>query len=554
MSNVQKIACPKCGKLTAIDQFVANHMVCPKAYCGHYLVLSAQQRLGQLVDSGTFAEWDAELTTANPLDFPGYAEKLAKLSAQTGQASGVVTGIGQIAQQTAVIAVTDYTFMVGAMNSVVGEKLARAIDRATEQRQPIVLVCGSGGGAMMYEGIVSLMQMPIVVGALAAHTQAGLMSIGILTEASFGGVMASWASLTNITLAEPKAKIGFVGSRVVGGKMLEKAPRGFRTAEYQQRQGAIDAVVSRAQLKSTIAQLLRWAHQPAVLMSPGNLPEPVAIHRTDRYYLVSTAAGQGSLPIATVLGCARNPKRPRTLDYVYRIFTDFYELHGDRCNGDDGAIVGGLALLNGLPVVVIGHQKGEKITRNYGMAGPVGYRKALRLMDLAEQFKCPLFCFIDTPGADASAASESNGINFALAKCQERLFRLSVPVIAVIIGEGGSGGAVALGVANTVLMLEWATYSVITPDKAAAILWKDESLGLKAAELLKITADDAHRLGVVDGIVNEPRMGAHEAPDLAASLLKEELLTAVASLLGKDNLADARLRRFRQINNRLFGS
>lgn len=250
---------------------------------------------------------------------------------------------------------------------------------------------------------------------------------------------------------------------------------------------------------------------------------------------------------------ARHPERPTTLDYISTIFTDFIELHGDRSYGDDAAIVGGIAALNGLPITIIGHQRGkdtkENIRRNFGMPHPEGYRKALRLMKQAEKFGRPIICFIDTKGAYPGKAAEERGQSEAIARNLFEMAGLKVPVISVVIGEGGSGGALALGVANHIHMLENSTYSVISPEGAASILWKDPALAKQAAEAMKITAPDLKQMGIVDEIIQETTGGAHRDPKQQAIFLKEALERSINSLskLSKDELVDDRYNKFKAI-------
>ncbi|MCB9591739.1 MAG: acetyl-CoA carboxylase carboxyltransferase subunit alpha [Sandaracinaceae bacterium] len=248
---------------------------------------------------------------------------------------------------------------------------------------------------------------------------------------------------------------------------------------------------------------------------------------------------------------SRHPDRPYFMEYVDRIFDDVIELHGDRAFADDAAIVAGFARLDGDTVAIIGHQKGrttkEKVRRNFGMAHPEGYRKAMRVMKLAARFGRPILTFIDTPGAYPGVGAEERGQSEAIGASLACMAGLGVPVIACVIGEGGSGGALALGVANTVLMLEFATYSVITPEGCASILWRDGALAPRAAEQLKLLASDALRLGIVDGVVEEPRGGAHRDPDEAATRLREALVRALGDLKGQSpqELIDGRYAKFR---------
>lgn len=250
---------------------------------------------------------------------------------------------------------------------------------------------------------------------------------------------------------------------------------------------------------------------------------------------------------------ARFQERPTTLDYIACLFTDFIELHGDRCYGDDAAIVGGIAKYKGKPITVIGHQRGkdtkENIRRNFGMPHPEGYRKALRLMKQAEKFNRPIITFIDTKGAYPGRAAEERGQSEAIAKNLLEMSGLSVPIVSIVIGEGGSGGALALGVADRIFMLENATYSVISPEGAAALLWKDASLAKQAAETMKITAPDLVELQVVDALIKEVRGGAHRDAEKQAQYIDEVLEKALIELcsLSKEQLLQQRYEKYRKI-------
>ncbi|HYP05969.1 MAG TPA: acetyl-CoA carboxylase carboxyltransferase subunit alpha [Bryobacteraceae bacterium] len=252
---------------------------------------------------------------------------------------------------------------------------------------------------------------------------------------------------------------------------------------------------------------------------------------------------------------ARHPKRPHCLDYVQRLFTDFMEIHGDRAYADDAAIVAGMAFFEGKPVMVVGQQKGrdtkQKLRRNFGMPKPEGYRKALRVMELAAKFKRPIITMLDTPGAYPGIDAEERGQAEAIAICLREMARLQTPVISIVIGEGGSGGALALGVGNHVYMLENSVYSVISPDSCAAIIYRDSGKAELAALALKLTAPDLVGLGIVDGIVPEPEGGAQNDHDRAAELLRETLRTSLAELgkLSAKDLVDQRYEKFRKMGS-----
>jgi acetyl-CoA carboxylase carboxyl transferase subunit alpha len=252
---------------------------------------------------------------------------------------------------------------------------------------------------------------------------------------------------------------------------------------------------------------------------------------------------------------ARHPKRPHTSDYIGKIFSGFSELHGDRFFGDDAAVIGGFALLDGAPLMIIGQEKGrdtkQKLRRNFGMPKPEGYRKAMRLMRLADKFQRPIVTFLDTVGAYPGIDAEERGQAEAIALNLREMSRLGVPVIAIVIGEGGSGGALGLGIANRVYMLENAYYSVISPESCAAIIYRDSGRAADAAQALRLTAADLAGLGLIDGVVPEPAEGAHTDPSKAAEFVKETIQKALAELapLSRQALIDDRYNKFRRMGN-----
>jgi acetyl-CoA carboxylase carboxyl transferase subunit alpha len=306
-----------------------------------------------------------------------------------------------------------------------------------------------------------------------------------------------------------------------------------------------------AELKSKIAELRKFGAEKQIDFSEEirRLEERYA-QLEDELYTTMTSAEKMQL--------ARHPQRPTTIDYIHTIFTDFIEFHGDRLYGDDLAIVGGLAKLNGVPVTVVGHQKGkdtkDNIARNFGCPHPEGFRKALRLMRQANKFKRPIVTFIDTKGAFPGNAAEERGQGEAIARNLLEMASFRVPIICIVIGEGGSGGALALGLGNKVLMLENAIYSVISPEGAASILYKDASKALHAAEAMKITADHILELGVIDGIIPEPTGGAHRDLATQAEHIKSAIWEQLQQLLSlnEQELLEDRYRKFRDIGRFTF--
>ncbi len=271
--------------------------------------------------------------------------------------------------------------------------------------------------------------------------------------------------------------------------------------------------------------------------------------------ILDTADQPGGNPAWRRVQLARHPKRPHSLDYIGRIFQDFQELHGDRNFGDDPAIVAGLAQFENRPVMIVAEQKGrdtkQRFYRNFGMPKPEGYRKALRMMQMAAKFGRPIITFLDTPGAYPGIDAEERGQAEAIARNLREMARLAVPVIVVCIGEGGSGGALALGVGNTVLMLENAVYSVISPESCAAIIYRDSAKAEQAAAALRLTAEDLKSLGLIDGIIPEPGAGAHEDHDAAAESLRQHLSARLSELesIGPVQIVEHRYAKFRRMGN-----
>jgi len=538
--------CPSCGTEHAADTLAKALYVCPR--CGTYLHMPARERIMMLADPRAFKELDRGLVSVDPLRFTdqrSYRERLAEARRRTGLREAVVIGEARLEGRPVVLVVFDFDFMGGTMGSVVGEKVADAFEHATRRRWPVVSVVASGG-ARMQEGMLSLMQMAKTAATRAGHDRAGLAHIAVLTDPTFGGVAASFASLADILIAEPGAEIGFVGPRVIDLTLNEPQPADSHRAEALFRAGMVDLVVGRPELRATIAFLV------------GHLSRPSA--RRARAVRVRAGAGvirsvpeQSPPPPWHTVQLARHVGRPTSLEYITRLFARFVELHGDRQFGDDAAIVCGLGELNGHTVVVVAQERGrtdeEQAQRRRGRPFPEGYRKALRLMQLAAKFGLPVVTLIDTPGAYPGYQAEQRGIAQALAHNLQAMASLPTPIVSVVIGEGGSGGALALGVADRVLMLQNAIYSVISPEGAAAILFRDAARAQQVAEALKITADDLLRLGVIDGIVPEPEGGAHTDADLAARRLGGALQATLRDLtrMSVDTLLRRRYQKYRHI-------
>ena len=544
------LKCPKCGEVVYRDDVKAHGYVCPK--CEGYFRIGTRTRIRMVADQGTFQEWFTDLETENPLEYPGYEEKIADLQEKTKLHEAVTVGKCMVNGLETVLGVCDSRFLMGSMGYVVGEKITRAFERATEEKLPVVLFTSSGG-ARMQEGIISLMQMAKTSAAIRKHSEAGLFYLPVLTDPTTGGVTASFAMLGDVILAEPGALIGFAGPRVIAQTIGQKLPEGFQRAEFLVEKGIIDGVVERQELKETVWKLLN-IHQDALqyihygdTQNVENLPE---IRNS-----CGKAAGcdKKELTAWERVEISRSKERPTTLSYVQQVFDDFLELHGDRAFRDDGAVIGGIAMFGGQPVTVIGQQKGknvkENIYRNFGMASPEGYRKALRLMKQAEKFGRPVVTFVDTPGAACGIEAEERGQGEAIARNLLEMSGIQTPMVSILIGEGGSGGALGLAVTDEVWMMENATYSILSPEGFASILWKDGKRAKEASEVMKITAKDLKKLQIIEKVIREPEPANEENLPEIAEEIREDLDGFLRKSCQKtrEQIVEERYERFRRM-------
>jgi len=535
------VICSGCQAMIYGKQLTRNLKVCTE--CGYHHLVSADERISQLFDTGSIELLDFPVSTEDVLSFVDtkpYLERLEQARQKTGLTEGVVVAAGHIGGEPLIAAVMDFRFLGGSLGAAAGELVTNAAEAALERRVPLLIVTASGG-ARMQEGPISLMQMAKTSQALAALDEAGIMTIALITDPTFGGVAASFGTQCDVIIAEPAARFGFAGRRVIEQTIGHGLPEGFQTAEFLRERGLIDMIKPRPALRAALGRVLPIACPAATGQGPPQaedvlIRDPALLAKVDPWKAVQQA---------------RDLDRPTTLDYIERAFSDFEELHGDRIGGECRGMVGGIAKLGDCPIMVMGHQRGhtasELTVRNYGMPSPAGYRKAARLMRLAAKLGLPIVTFIDTPGAYPGIEAEEQGQAGAISQCIRVMTGLAVPVVAVIIGEGGSGGALALAVANEVLINEHGVYSVISPEGCASILWKDASMAPIAADALKLDARSLLLMGVVDGVISEPEGGSQsdhqEAAQRVARVLEASLHRLVA--MSPEELIRARRKRFR---------
>ena len=556
--------CNKCGGAIIAEDVKKGYYICPK--CGGYFRVHAYRRIEMVGDEGTFEEWDKGLCTRNPLHYKGYEEKIAHLQEKTGLEEAVVTGKVKIQGQDTVIGVCDGRFMMSSMGEVVGEKITRAVERATKEKLPVILFTCSGG-ARMQEGIISLMQMAKTSAALKRHSDAGLLYVTVLTDPTTGGVTASFAMLGDIILAEPGALIGFAGPRVIEQTIGQKLPKGFQRAEFLVEHGFVDAIVERPKLRETLGEILRMHSRDSVWERTLEGTASEAAEAGEKELPEGAGNGQAGASDARDglklhnqvaeawdrVQISRMKDRPVGSDYIHALFTDFMEFHGDRYYRDDRAIIGGIAYFHGMPVTVIAQEKGtntkENIEHNFGMPSPDGYRKALRLMKQAEKFGRPVICFVDTPGAFCGLEAEERGQGEAIARNLFEMSGLTVPVLSIVIGEGGSGGALAMAVADEVWMLENSIYSILSPEGFASILWKDSSKAKEAAEVMKLTAGDLYELGMVEHVFLEPSHYTVQNLKEVTREMDEKIREFIGQYgaLTAEEITERRYQRFRQM-------
>ena len=619
--------CPKCKLNHDEKPVLATGGVCPT--CGELYRLTSDERLDYLFDKDSFEEWNTGIPETDPLTFPDYDAIIEKNRTKSGLEEAVRCGSAYLKGRKVAVCIMESTFMMGSMGSVVGEKITRTVERATDERLPLIIFTASGG-ARMQEGLVSLMQMGKISAAVERHSRAGLLYVSVITDPTTGGVTASFATQGDIIVSEPHALIGFAGRRVIQDTIKQTLPEGFQTAEFALEHGLIDAIVERCDLRDYLSDVvdIHCATQdleelPAGKGSDGTIRSVVraareaAVSRTESEESAEQSgagnnqgagaaktipAKQGGNPFARLFGragaalsgdesfplkralrkrgvadapsilpmkkaeagsdgddnpawesvlLARNVHRPTAQYYIDHMVDGFIELHGDRSFADDGAIVGGIGWIDGIPVTVIAEEKGadlhQRIARNFGCPQPEGYRKSLRLMRQAEKFGRPIVCLVDTQGAFCGMEAEERGQGNAIADNLVAMSGFGVPVVCVVLGEGGSGGALALAMGNRVAMQEHAVYSVLSPEGFASILWKDRSRAAEAAAVMKMSAAEACEMGLIEEVLSEGEKPAHENPEQAVVAVHDFVTRSLEELLPmtSEELRQQRYERFR---------
>ena len=517
-----------------------TYRVCP--YCRFHYSLSARERIDLLVDKGSFKESHKYLSSIAPISFSGrgrYRKLLAQVQNRTGLTEAVVTGRCQIDGIEVILVVLDFGFMGGSMGSVVGEKIATALETAAKKHLPLIALV-SGGGARTQEGVLSLMQMAKTVTAANRLREDGAPFIVVLANPSTGQAYASFANLADIILAEPGSLIGLAPLRALKEASDRPLPLDAHTAEAHLSHGLLDNVVDREVLQSRLSTLLQ-------ILTAQKLDK-----ENYKDLLKNELELSPELPEADVwesVTIAHHAERPLAMAYIRSMLDPFIELKGDRLSSDDRSVVGGVGFLFGEPVVIIGQQRRPSLEGEQYHVYPDGLRKAKRLISLAGRFKLPLITLIDTQGAHPGLESEEQGIGNAIATTLSQMVEVPVPIVSVIIGEGGSEGALALGLSDRILFQQYSIYSPISLNHHLGGPFPDHILDREAAQALMLTAQDCLELGIGDQIIPEPEGGSHTNPREAALAIQLAVAKQIGELakLSPNKLLKRRYRKFRRM-------
>jgi len=514
-----------------------TYRVCP--FCRFHYTVTARQRIELLADKGTFKESYKYISSMDPISFSRrsrYKNLFTQDQTRTGLTEAAVTGVCTIGDTEAMLIVLDFGFMGGTMGSVVGEKISMAFENAARRGIPAVAVV-SGGGVRIQEGVLSLMQMAKTVTAANRLRDEEVPFVVVLANPSTGQAYASFANLADVILAEPGSLIGLSPLRTLREVSKMPLPLDAHTAEAHVGHGLLDNVVDRENLQPRIASLLEilTAHKHGKSNHKNLIKsEPIECDAVEPWEAVTAA---------------RNSERPQAIAYFRSMMDPFIELRGDRLNSDDRSIVAGLGFMDGQPMAVIGQQRRPLVEGERYHVFPDGLRKAQRVIDLASRFKLPLVTLIDTQGADPGLEAEEQGIGNAIAKTLSSMLTVPTPMVSVVIGEGGSEGALALSLSDRILIQQYAVYSPMSVNHTLGAAHHDYRLDREAAEALMLTAHDCLELGIADEIVPEPEGGAHVDPREAASVLQTAILTNLVQLakMSQGKLLKKRYHKFRRM-------
>ena len=529
--------CLVCEEPISKSPLYLKYRLCP--HCRFHYSLTARERIDLLVDKGSFKETNRSIASMDPLSFSSrgaYPRRLSQDRARTGLTEAVVTGGCTIGDNNAVMAVLDFGFMGGSMGSVVGEKVALAFETAAKTARPLIALV-SGGGVRIQEGVLSLMQMAKTVTAANRLREKRAPFIVVLSNPATGQAYASFANLADLIIAEPGSLIGLAPMKTLKDASRRPVPLDAHTAEAHLNHGLLDNVVDRQELRDKLATILDMLSPQRGSRASTKEPRKTPAAPPPQHH-------ENGRPTEIF----NHPERPSAMAYINSMVDNFIELKGDRVSGEDRTIVGGLGYLNGERVVIIGQERSASRDAGTYHTYPEGFRKARRIIDLAARFKLPVVTLIDTQGAHPGLESEEQGVGNAIATTLSLMAEVPTPVVSVVIGQGGSEGALALSVSDAILMQQWAVYSPISPGQSASRL-RGSSRRQEESHEVTLSAQDCKELGIIDEIVPEPQDGAHANVQQAAEEIQTAVLRQLATLtkISPKKLVKDRYKKFRNM-------
>ena len=536
--SVLRDSCLVCERAISEAPLYLGYRLCPN--CRFHYSLTARERIQLLVDRGSFRETNRSISSMHPLVFSNrsaYPRRLSQDQTRTGLTEAVVTGRCTIEDQKVMLVVLDFGFMGGSMGSVVGEKVALTFETAAKSEQPLVALV-SGGGVRIQEGVLSLLQMAKTVTAANRLREKQLPFVVVLSNPATGQAYASFANLADVILAEPGSLIGLAPINTLKQASKKPLPLDAHTAEAHLEHGLLDGVVDREDMRSVLGTIL------------GILGSQDGGHSNGKQAakLAAPEPAEG-VDVDEAIHAARHPHRPPASAYIRSMVDNFVEIRGDRVSGDDRTVVGGLGYLSGEPVVIIGQERLQDQAGESYHTYPEGFRKARRLIALAARFRLPVVTLVDTHGAHPGLEAEEQGVGNAVATTLSIMAEVPTPIVSVTIGEGGSEGALALGIGDITLMQGYAIHSPSHPGQNASRLHRGTSRQRQDAPALILTARDCRDLGIIDEVVPEPPGGAHLHPEEATQHLQASIAKHLAALakLSTKRLVKNRYKKFRNL-------
>ena len=536
--------CFACNKDIEKSSKFKIYKICSEKDCNFHFHISAKERINLIIDSGSFKEINKNLSSnfeqIAQEELENYDEKIKSDQFRTGLDEAAVTGTAKVNGKQITVIALDFGFLGGSMGLIVGEKIALAYELAAKKQFPVITIINSGG-TRVQEGVISLMQMSKTVSAANLLKNSNIPMISILCNPSTGQVMSSFATLSDIIIGEPGAKIGYSSYRKLRNKNPDESKDQYTSEDFLKR-GFVDLVINREDLKYQISTLI-------------DILKPKYSYKSKKIKITKNKNLKFNNALES-LKISRNIDRPKASIYINNIFSDFIELHGDRINDDDDSVIIGLGKILNEPFILIAQERkiitksNNNVVRNYkNKIIPSGFRKANRALKLAEKFKIPCLCLVDAVYPELSLKSEYSGLAFSISELISTKLNLETPILSVIIGEGGSETALAFSIADSIMMQKNSIFTPLSPEEAAKIKLGDSRKVKEISNIMKFTSEDCLKLGIIDRVIDEPSEGSHQNYLESSKLLQEgiiEELSLIRNVYPK-TLAKRRSNKFRKM-------